>query len=143
MFKSAMVDGRDVSETPLDLQGGDISGLVIHFTDRWSGLSGFVRSTRGDGDAEATVVIFPADAEKWTNYGTNPRRVRSARTSKTGEYKITSLPPGDYYVVALQEDDAADWNDPKTLEALARVAMDVTIGEGEHKIQDLRTREVK
>jgi uncharacterized protein (DUF2141 family) len=143
MFKSAMVDGRDVSETPLDLQGGDISGLVIHFTDRWSGLSGTVRSTRGDGDSEATVVIFPADAEKWTNYGTNPRRVRSARTSKTGEYKITSLPPGDYLVIALQDDDAADWNDPNSLEALARIATDVTIGEGEHRIQDLHTRESK
>jgi hypothetical protein len=84
MFKSAMVDGRDVSETPLDLQGRhqrprDPLHRSLERAERHRPLHS------GDGDSEATVVIFPADAEKWTNYGRTPRRVRSARTSKTGE----------------------------------------------------------
>lgn len=43
MFKSATLDGRDVSEAPFDFQR-DISDLVIPFTDRWSGVSGRSRA---------------------------------------------------------------------------------------------------
>ena len=53
------------------------------------------------------------------------------------------MPPGDYYVVAVPEEQAADWRDPKTLEALARLATQVNIAEGEHKMIDLRLKEVR
>jgi 16S rRNA G966 N2-methylase RsmD len=46
-------------------------------------------------------------------------------------------------VVAVQEEPPGDWRDPAALEALARVATQVTIVEGEHKTIDLRVREVR
>ena len=57
-----------------------------------------------------------------------------------GEYSIGGLPPGEYYVVALPDDKASEWRDPGSLRALARVATQVAIRDGEQKTQDLRTR---
>lgn len=142
MFKSAMFNGRDIADTPFDLQGADATGVVITFTDRWSGLRGIVQSSKGV-DADATVLVFPTDPQMWTGSGLNPRRIRSARASATGEYNFASLLPGDYYVVAIPDDQAADWQDAKFMESLARLATRVTIDEGEKKTQDLHRREVR
>jgi hypothetical protein len=139
MFKSAMLDGRDVSEAPFDFQR-DAADLVITFTDRWSGISGSVQGAGSDG---ASVVVFPIDAQSWANYGTNPRRLKSARATAQGRFGISSLPPGDYYAVAIPEEHSADWRDPKMLEELARVATRISIGEGEHKTIDLSVKEVR
>ena len=139
MFKSATLDGRDVSETPFDFQR-DVADLVITFTDRWSGISGSVQGAAADG---ASVVVFPTDAQSWTNYGSNPRRLKSARPTAQGRYGISSLPPRDYYAVAIPEEHTADWRDPKMLEELARVATRISIGEGEHRTIDLSVKEVR
>jgi hypothetical protein len=139
MFKNVTLDGRDVSETPFDFQR-DVGDLVITFTDRWSGISGSVQGTAVDG---ASVVVFPIDAQSWTNYGSNPRRLKAARASAQGRFGISSLPPGDYYAVAIPEEQTADWRDPKMLEELARVATRISIGEGEHKTIDLSMKEVR
>jgi hypothetical protein len=139
MFKSAVADGVDVSETPLDLRR-DVRGLVITFTDRWTGIGGTVA---GSGADSALVLVFPTDAQAWSNYGSNPRRLRSTAANARGEFGLSSLPQGDYYVVAIPEEQSADWRDARTLEALARGATQVTIGEGDQKRIALRVREVK
>jgi hypothetical protein len=139
MFKSAMLNGVDVSETLFELTR-DVTDLVITFTDRWSGMGGSVQGAGADG---ATVAVFPVDAQAWTNYGSNPRRLRNTSTNAKGAFGLSSVPPGDYYVVAFPEELSADWRDPKMLEALSRVAARVTILEGEHKMIDLRIREIK
>ncbi|OFW03312.1 MAG: hypothetical protein A3H96_19650 [Acidobacteria bacterium RIFCSPLOWO2_02_FULL_67_36] len=142
MFKSAMYNGRDVADTPFDLRGGDATGLVITFTDRWSGMRGMVQSADGP-DPDATVLVFPVDEQMWSAFGMNPRRIRSVRTSATGEYNFPSLLPGDYYAVAVHDDQAADWRETKFMESLARLATRVSIGDGEKKTQDLHTRDVR
>lgn len=143
MFKSATYDGRDVSDTPLDLRSGDVTGVVINFTDRWTGLRGAVQTTSGVPDGGATVVAFPTDPQAWTGYGSTPRRLRSVRTAASGDYKFNSLPAGDYYVVALSEEQAADWQDPSFLQMLTAIATHVPLSDGEQKVQDLRTKEVR
>jgi hypothetical protein len=142
MFKSATYDGRDLSETPIDLRA-DISGVVITFTDRWTGLSGVVHSAQGAPDPDACVLIFPTDSQKWMGYGRQARRLRSVRPDRSGAFGISSLPPDDYFVVAIPDEQSADWRDPKFLESLARIASVVSIGDGEHRTQNLRTLEVR
>jgi carboxypeptidase family protein len=143
MFKGAMHGGRDVSENPLELRSGEVSGVVLLFTDRWTGLSGVVRTPDGAADADAAVLVFPTDTQAWTNYGPNPRRLRSARSAKTGEFSIPSLPPGDYYAIAVPDEQTADWTEMSYLQALARAASRVTIPDGQHKTVDLRTQRVR
>ena len=89
------------------------------------------------------MIAFTTDAQAWSDAGASPRRLRSARATAAGQFGISSLPPGDYYLAAVREEDAADWRDPPFLDALARVATRITILEGEHKSIDLQLREVR
>jgi hypothetical protein len=143
MFKSATLDGQDITDLPIELRADDVTGIVLTFTDRWSGLGGVVRNARNAPDPGATVLAFPTDVQSWSNFGANPRRLREARTNARGEFGMTSLPPGDYYAVAVPQEQAADWREPRALETLSRIATRITITEGEHRKQDLTTREVK
>ena len=141
MFKSATYRGRNVSDEPFDLET-DANDIVITFTDRWTGMHGIVQGARVP-DPEATVLIFPMDPQAWTNYGLGSRRVRSVRASRSGDYTVHSIPAGDYYVVAIPDERAADWQDPAFLSSLTSVATRVTIGDGDQKLVGLRTREVR
>ena len=137
MFKAATLDGRDVADIPFQL-AQEPTNVLVTFTDKWSGVRGSVSGR----DATAVVIVFPTDRDTWGSSGLNPRRVRSVRVSKSGEYSF-NLPPGEYYVVAITEDQSADWQDPDFLDLASRAAARVTIAEGERKIQDLRTRDVR
>ena len=145
MFKAALHNGRDLSEVPADLHSGDVTGVVLTFTDRWTSLSGMVQPSRGASgmDVEATVLVFPVDPQAWRDVAPNPRRIRSVTTGKNGEFSFSALPSGDYYAVAVPDEYAADWQEPALMQTLTRVATRVTIGEGEHKKQDLRVVDVR
>jgi hypothetical protein len=138
MFKGAMYGGRDISSSGIELTS-DVSGVVLEFTDRWTGLQGTVRDARAQPDGEATVFAFPYDPSEWTAYGPSPRRLRTARTSSAGTYAIDPLPPGDYYVIALA-DEPSDWRDPSVLEMLSGSAMRVHVHADGKTTLDLRTR---
>ncbi len=138
-LKTVMYNGRDISEAPLELQD-NVDGVVVTFSEKSTLLRGAVRLPQGEADAGAIVIAFPTDIAAWSDVGPSPRRVRSSWTSKMGEYSIGGLPPGEYYVVALPDDKASEWRDPGSLRALARVATQVAIRDGEQKTQDLRTR---
>jgi hypothetical protein len=89
------------------------------------------------------VLVFPTDAVAWTNNGSNGRRVRSARTSTTGQYLVPGLPPGEYYVAAIADEEAVDWQDVEFLQALTSVATRVRIADAQQRTHDLRTREIR
>lgn len=139
MFKAAMLNGVDVSETLFDFNR-DVSDLVLTFTDRWSGMSGTVQ---GAGAAGAMILAFTTNTQAWENAGTAPRRLKTTRANDRREFGLSSVPPGDYYAIAVPEEQVTDWRDPKTLEALARLATQVSIAEGEHKTIELRIKEVR
>jgi hypothetical protein len=141
MFKSATLEGRDLVDTPFTVTS-DVANVTITFTDRWSGLRGRVHADRASSD-DALVIVFPTDMDTWSSSGRMPRRLRSARVSPaSGEYAFT-LPPGDYYVVAVLEEQAAEWQDAEFLAAASRVAVRVRIADGERRVQDLRVRDVQ
>lgn len=137
-LKGAIADGRDVSETPLDLRTADVNNVVVTFTDRPTKLAGRVLTSDGTPDADALIIALPVDQRAWSDDGVNPRRVRSTHAARNGSYTITALPPGDYSVVAIHEDTTPDWQDPRVLEGLARSGSDVRLAEGDTRLQDLK-----
>ena len=64
--------------------------------------------------------------------------MRSARVRDNGEFSLGSVPVGEYYLTAILDEDAADWQDPAGLDALARTATRITINEGDQKTVTLR-----
>ncbi len=138
-LKSAMHEGRDLADVPFDASGADLSGVILTFTDTPSELNGTVTGSDGSPDPDAAVLVFPADSNAWAEWGMNPRRLRAVSAGATGSYSTRGLPAGDYHVVAVPQELAVDWQDPATLEALAREATPVRIEDGQKKTQALRT----
>jgi hypothetical protein len=137
-LKSAMWNGRDISDVPLELDR-DVSGVVITFTDRPATFSGQVQNASGAADASATVLIFPADSGSWADYGGFPRRLRAVRADRDGRFTALGFPPGNYLVAAVGEETSSDWQNPRMLQALARLATKVTIADGESRQLALST----
>jgi hypothetical protein len=142
-LKSAEFGGRDVADMPLDLENGDVTGVVLRFTDRTTDLSGVVRAEQASASAASTVVVAPAQPELWVDFGTSPRRLRTSKTGADGRYQIAGLPPGDYLIAAVPDEAGSDWQNPAYLRALATTAARVTLGEGEKKTMDLQVTRVR
>jgi hypothetical protein len=136
-FRGATMGGRDVTDTPLEIESGDVNGVMLSFTDRPTQLSGNVTTDNGSPEG-ATVIVFPADPSGWVGYGSQPRRLRTVRADKTGSYSIQNLPAGDYYAAAVPDKMAADWQNPKFLEGLTTDATRVRIGDGEQRTLNVK-----
>jgi hypothetical protein len=142
-LRSVISEGRDISDTPLDLGAADVGNVVITFTDRPTKLTGSVRGAGGNADPDALVVIFPADNSAWTGFGLNPRRMRSTRAAKSGAYTFSGLPPGEYIVAAMKDEAIGSWQHPEMLDALSRIGTSVRLLEGDTRTQDLKTGVVR
>ena len=141
-FDRAELNGQNVTDSPLEIGGRDVTGVSLIFTDRPAGLSGTVRSTQGT-DADATVVVLPEQPSLWTDYGQTPRRLRTTDVRTDGRYTFSNLPAGDYLVVALHSPLPADWLAESFLSKIAGLGTRVPIGNGEHPAQDLEAKEVQ
>lgn len=130
-LRSALFAGRDITETAVDLKDENAAGVFLTFTDRPSELNGAARDASGNGDATASVLVFPVDPAGWIDTGSQPRRLRQTRTGQDGSFKLGALPPGEYHVVAIAGTAPRGWQDPQYLEAVSRSATQVRIGEGD------------
>ena len=139
VLKSVTIEGRDVSEVPITLRAAEVANAVITFSDRPTKLTGTVRTAGGNPDPDALVIVFPVEPSGWSQFGLNPRRLRSTRPSKTGAYTLTGLPAGDYCVAAIKEDAIAQWQDPQFLDDLSRSATQVKLLDGDARTQDLKS----
>jgi hypothetical protein len=81
------------------------------------------------------VIAFSADRSVWLPQS---RRLRSVRPSTDGQFRFDDLPAGEYYVAALTDGDADDWQSSGFLAEAIQGAIKVTLGDGERKTQDLR-----
>jgi len=137
LLRSAILNGRDTLDAPFEvIAGRDLSGLAVTFSDQASELSGTLFDQLGRPSPEYSVLVFSTDRSHWT---TAPRRISGAiKLGSDGKYKVTGLPPGEYYIAALVDVEPSQLNDPSFLEMLIPASIKVSLGEGEKKTQDLR-----
>jgi uncharacterized protein (DUF2141 family) len=128
--ESITLDGKDITERPFDLQT-DATTFVVTYTNRASKVTGVVKDARGNVASDAIVIAFPTDQQRWKDYGRSPRFLRSVPMSAKGSYTFDHLPPGDYYVIAIEGVDGDGWRDPKVLQALANRAERLTVAAGQ------------
>jgi len=130
-IRSATVDGRDALDTPIELRQGTDTGVVT-MTDRPAELRGRIDAAATD----YTVLLFSDNRAHWA---TPSRRILTARVASDGFFQFKNVPPGDYYMVALDDLEPGEWLDPALLQRVTPGAIKVTIAEGEKKVQDLKT----
>jgi hypothetical protein len=135
--KEVRLDGEDITDDGLELvPGRHVDGLQVVFTQKTTDLSGLVTDSGSKPVLDATVIVFPANRDRWKFQS---RYVRTARPDTQGRYNIRSLPPGeDYLVIAVQNLESGQGGDPEFLGRAKEEAKPFTLNEGETKAVDVK-----
>jgi hypothetical protein len=137
-LKAVRIQGVDVVDTGVELKPGEtVDDIEIEMTNRQQVISGQVLDAAGQPAKDFSVILFSQDRSRWTN-ATN-RYWAVATPQAQGGYKMSSLPPGDYYALAVaQRMNTAEWTDPDFLENAARTAVRFSLQEGDTRTLDLK-----
>ena len=136
-FKAVLFDGNDITDSGMEFTPGrTYEGLQVVFSQKTTDLSGLVADDRNRPVLDASVVIFPADREKWT-YAS--RYLRTLRPDTNGRYTVKSLPPlDDYLIIAVQNLEQGQGSDPEFLIRAKEEAKAFSLNEGETKAFDIK-----
>jgi hypothetical protein len=139
-IKAVIIDGADVTETPLDFTQREVfDNVEIVVTQRRAAVEGAVIDSRNR-PADAAVVIFAEDPQLWTP---DSQFSGTARPDQNGRYRVGSLPAGRYLAAAVEYLEAGHERSFDVLKRLAPLATRVSIREGETHRLDLRLVEMK
>jgi hypothetical protein len=130
--KSIRVGGKEVGDGFFPLTA-DVDDVVVTLTNRLASISGTVQRSGVD----ATVAIFPADYQSWIASGLPSSRARLIDADKNGTFDADGLISGDYAVAAIDASATVELQNPADIEALARIATRVTLGDGDRKTLSL------
>jgi hypothetical protein len=132
--------GQDITDSGYEFRANEsISELEVELTNRETNLSGLVTNDRGAAAKDYAVVVFAQDREKWT---AGMRYLKTGRPDQDGRFKVSGLPPGDYYAIALDYVDSSEWMEPDYLERIRAKATQVSLSDGETKSVDLKLNTV-
>jgi hypothetical protein len=134
-FRSAVAQGRDSADFPLEVATSDVRDVEVAFTDRPTEISGDLLDAAGHPASDYVIIVFPADKSFW---GPQSRRIVSTRPASDGHFRVPNLPPGEYLIAAVNDVEQGQWFDPSFLAELERAARHVTLAEGEKKVQSFK-----
>jgi protocatechuate 3,4-dioxygenase beta subunit len=130
-LRSAVVNGRDALDTPFDfgLGGEAFRDVEVVVANDSASLSGQVVDARQNPVEQYVVRVFSTDPAHWFP---RSQRVKVARAASSGRFRLAGVPPGDYWMVAVEKSEdpiaANDSLEPEQLEELSRRAERVTLG---------------
>lgn len=144
LIKSIQWKGREYVDTPFDAATGtDISGVAVTMTNAVPTLSGTVRQPDGMAPVPAMMLAFPADHALWANAGLTPPRFKAVPVPSSGAFRVSTLPAGDYLIVAIPTSQVGAWRDPEFLARAEGLATRVSLSWGAETTRDLTLRQVK
>lgn len=134
MIKSVRSGATDVTDTPLMFGRPDqsLDNLEILVTTRAAAVTGSVSDARGRAITDYSVIVFAVNKDRWFR---ESRFLKFVLAAPDGSFQVRSLPAAEYFVAAVDWMEPAsgfgEWQDPEILEALARRAARVTLGDGQ------------
>jgi carboxypeptidase family protein len=136
-FKQVTRDGVDITDKGIEFKPGEtVDNVEIVLTTKQQTVTGTVSTDKGESAKDYTVVVFTDDQQKW-NLAEN-RWMTSARADQQGQFKITHLPAGSYFAIAVEYVDEGEWRDPEWLARASRTAKKFTLDEGGTAALDLK-----
>jgi hypothetical protein len=131
-LKAFRIGGVDVADADYDFER-DVAGAEVVLTSNLTVLTGTARDDRNEPVSDYAVLVFSTDEDQWLS---RSRRVNTGRSDQNGAYRIRGLPPGSYYVMAV-ESVPDDWGNPELFDRLKPFAREVTLSEGQTEAVDL------
>jgi hypothetical protein len=125
-LKSVEIGAVDASEQPFPFGAGGQGhqDVVATFADTAAEITGGARAG-GQPATEYSVLIFSTDRNRWW---APSGHVKLARPAPDGRFRAASLPPGDYFIAAVDRFDIdTEWLDADVLVTLAPVAGRITL----------------
>jgi protocatechuate 3,4-dioxygenase beta subunit len=135
LVKAIRISGRDITDNEIDVSGQGLNDVEIEMTNRLQEISGSVTDTSGKAAANAMVLIFAQDRSHWTApFGRYEAR---SRTDADGRFATSSLPPGEYLAIAVDDTNAIEGQDPAFLESLSGHASAFSLAPADHRTLNL------
>jgi hypothetical protein len=127
-LKSVRRGNVDLTDAVMNFDNGDITGVEVLLTNRFTDAAITVRDQSGRLTSDATVVLFAEDRAKWSNPS---RNIAALRPNQHGRFLAHGLPPGRYFAVALEYLETGEETNPATLDTLQSSAKRITLADGE------------
>ena len=107
-IKSSTANGREAFEAPLRVNSNEPLDWTITFTDKPTSLIGVLQDSGGRAATDYYILVFSSDRKHRTP---GSRRVRMTRPGTDGSFSVKGLPPGEYFIAALPDLEAGEWNE--------------------------------
>ena len=134
-LKTAVANGREAFEAPLQVNPGEPVNWTVTFTDKPTSLAGVFQDRSGRAATDYFILLYSVDRSTWIP---GSRRIRTTRPATDGAFSVKGVPAGEYYLAALTDLESGEWNDPTLLERLIPSSIRVTLRDSEVTTQDVR-----
>jgi hypothetical protein len=151
-LKSVVFKGQDLTDTPFDFGAGTARDIEVVISTLGATVRGRVTDDRAAPVRNCTVLVFSTSRERWF---AGSRWVKAERSTDAGTFTVTGLPPGDYWIAAVDRLDGSASTPlvppppsvaerptavvaPELLEELSSRAIRITLGEGQSQDVPLR-----
>jgi hypothetical protein len=131
-LKTVLIEGISAADTSFDfgLAGKLHRDVEIVVSSAGGVVIGRVVDRRGEPAADALVIVYSVNRGDW--FATSSR-VRLTRVEPDATFRVAGLPPGEYWVAAVDRLDApagsGQWQQPSALEELTSAAQRLRVGE--------------
>jgi Carboxypeptidase regulatory-like domain len=127
-MKSITIGGLDVTDQPFDFGAeGKYADAEIVLSRSGGAIAGSVTDAGGKRATAFDALAFSTERDRWF---VGSRHVRSARAGANGTFDISGLPPGEYWVVALDGLLPEGLDIPEGLDTLRASAVRLEVEEG-------------
>jgi hypothetical protein len=135
-LESVNIGGVNAADEPVLFQMPDASrsGIEIVFSPDGAEVSGRALDGRNEPVANYAAVVFPVDRDRWY---TGSRYVKRAMPDQQGRFTAAPLPPGDYWVAAVDAPSDAQLQDADVLATLSAIARRITVSRGQKVVVDV------
>ena len=132
-IKQINFNGQDITHSLMDLSSGGGGQLDITLSTQGADISGVVHDEDGVPITGADVILWP----KVQDPDRIAREAVTATADQNGVFQMTSLAPGDYYLIAIEAPDPGIRQSPDFLAQLSSPAEEIEISEGAHLAMQL------
>jgi hypothetical protein len=116
VLKSVTIGGVDVTDTPFDFGFGDdvFPEAEIVLSNEGATITGSIEDASGKRAPTFILVTFSVNRTNWFAGSRYSRRAAGVN----GSFEVSGLPPGEYFVAAVDALPSGDWQSPETLDTL-------------------------